>query len=521
MFFFAQADKETPTSEIYDKFPDIVSSLKGDLATFLPELILCFGVCWVIMVDLFQPRQRSRLLGIHAFVIVAAALVVTLMQGITVETPRTMFSGLVADDGFARFFKCFLFVGTLICIPMVMMHKPLRDRRMGEFYGLLLGSVIGMCLMVCGRNLLTFFLGIEFASITCYLLTAYMKDNRLASEGGLKYVIYGSVASGMMIYGLSLIYGLTGSLDVGTIAQTLQVERSDDLTLMVAGLLALAGFAYKISAFPMHFWCPDVYEGAPLPFTAFLSVISKAAGFAVLIRFLWPFTHGGTWDLAVAGGSTISVDWPLILGVVAAFTMTVGNLAALFQTNMKRLLAYSSIAHAGYLLMGVAALHPLSGSGFGWESVAFYLVVYMFMNFGAFLIVAILSARDGDETIEAFRGLGKRHVGLAISMFLFLVSLIGLPPTGGFAGKFQLLRSAVDNDLIVIAVIAGINTAISVYYYARIIKIMFLEGEGHDEPVRISPAMLGFVFLLLIPVLYLGVAFDPTVAFIRGLELIG
>jgi NADH-quinone oxidoreductase subunit N len=301
----------------------------------------------------------------------------------------------------------------------------------------------------------------------------------------------------------------------------LLVQKTSSLTLVVTALLTFAGFAYKISAFPMHFWAPDVYEGSPMPFTAFLSVISKAAGFAVLIRLVAGFAANEGYTLNPLEGEGIAMDWPNILGVVAVLTMCVGNFSALWQTNIKRLLAYSSIAHAGYLLMGVAALAPMTAGGSpGWEPVLFYMVVYLFMNLGGFLIAGIVSNNADDESVEAFRGLGKRSPMLAVGFFVCLISLIGLPPTGGFSGKWQLLRVAWEGGLHYVVYFAVFNTVISVWYYARIIKLMFLD-EGEDSRVVMSKPLSTFVVLMIVPILYLGLFFDSAVNFIRGLTITG
>ncbi|MCA9323251.1 MAG: NADH-quinone oxidoreductase subunit N, partial [Planctomycetes bacterium] len=513
---FALARQEAAAGVVNEnvrsRFPEMVTDITKDVGSFMPELILCVGVMVVILADLFIRKERSRFMGFVTLGFVGLALIATISRGFSQE--GSLFRGMVFDDGFGAFFKVLILVGTAICIPMVMMTKAFDGKRMGEFYGLLLGSVVGMFLMVTAKNLLMFFLGIEFASYTSYLLTAYLKTDRRASEGGLKYVVYGSVASGAMAYGLSLIYGLTGSLDIADLARGLVVEGTTDLTLVIAGLLCFAGFGYKMSAFPMHFWTPDVYEGAPIPFTAFLSVISKAAGFAIFIRFTMAFAGGGTWEVPLLNGGSVATGWPLLVGLIAAATMTIGNFSALFQTNLKRLLAYSSIAHAGYLLMGVAALVPSQGQGApGWQGVLFYLVVYLFMNLGAFLVVAIIAERTGRETLEGYRGLGARSGLLSVALLVFLVSLIGLPPTAGFPGKVQLIRAVLENGQVWLAVVAVINTVVSVYYYARIIKLMFLDAAEEPGRVVISQPVRAFVLAMVIPVLWLGLFYASTVSF--------
>ncbi|MFT7617476.1 MAG: NADH-quinone oxidoreductase subunit N [Planctomycetota bacterium] len=524
--FFAQADQTNATeavttANLADHYPDLVAGITADVSHFIPELILCVGIVWVIMIDLFGNGDRKKV-GYHALGVLALTFVALVIQGFpNEEESKSLFHGMIVHDGFGTFFKFLTVIGTAICIPMFMMHKKLNRDRMGEFYGLLLGAVLGMFIMATAKNMLMFFMGIEFASFTSYLLAGYIKDDRKAAEGGVKYVIYGSVASGIMVYGMSMIYGLTGSLDIAAVTDVLLVQKTSSLTLVVTALLTFAGFAYKISAFPMHFWAPDVYEGSPMPFTAFLSVISKAAGFAVLIRLVAGFAANEGYTLNPLEGEGIAMDWPNILGVVAVLTMCVGNFSALWQTNIKRLLAYSSIAHAGYLLMGVAALAPMTAGGSpGWEPVLFYMVVYLFMNLGGFLIAGIVSNNADDESVEAFRGLGKRSPMLAVGFFVCLISLIGLPPTGGFSGKWQLLRVAWEGGLHYVVYFAVFNTVISVWYYARIIKLMFLD-EGEDSRVVMSKPLSTFVVLMIVPILYLGLFFDSAVNFIRGLTITG
>lgn len=518
--FFAQIATAGSGLEKTETFSDIVSSITGDMGQIMPEIILSLGVVLVLMMDLFGSREKTQRIGYVTLGVLFAALMSLLVSG-PPEGSQPVFRGMLVADGFGHFFQLLLLVGSIICIPMVMMHRAFNGIRMGEFYALLLGSLVGMFLMVRADNLLMVYLGIEFASLTCYLLTCYIKSDRKAAEGALKYVVYGSVASGMMIYGLSLIYGLTGTLDLAGVANGLIVERTVDTTLVIAGLLCFGGFAYKISAFPMHFWCPDVYEGAPVPFTAFLSVVSKAAGFAVFVRFLWVFTADGSYELSLPGDQTMFVNWPIIMGVIAAITMTLGNLAALFQTNMKRMLAYSSIAHAGYLLMGAAALYPASAHDpSGWHPIAFYLLVYLFMNLGAFLVVTIVQNQGGGDEVSDYKGMLSRNKLLAISLMFFFLSLIGLPPTAGFIGKLQLLQVTLENGLVWLAIVAGMNTAISVYYYWRVVKVMMIDqpNEG-DGALELAKPVSAFVCLLLAPILILGVFFNSTLSFILDLKL--
>jgi NADH-quinone oxidoreductase subunit N len=327
-------------------------------------------------------------------------------------------------------------------------------------------------------------------SLTSYVLTGFLKHNRRSSEAALKYLIYGGVASGAMIFGMSWIFGLTGSLDYGVIATKLPaLDAASRPALLVALVLVLVGLGYKVAAVPFHMWAPDVYTGAPLPITTFLAVGSKAAGFALMVRFFhFGVTEaGGPSDLVT--GSPI----PLLLGLVSAVTMTVGNLAALSQENVKRLLAYSSISHAGYALIGVVVFADA-----GVQAVLFYLAVYYVMNLGAFWVVMLVVNASGREDITAFRGLAWRGGALpAVALAIFLFSLAGLPPFAGFLAKLEIFKAGIEGGEYALVVIGALNSVISLYYYARIVRVMFLdEPAAEDAPVRFAWSDVGAVMVL-------------------------
>jgi NADH-quinone oxidoreductase subunit N len=350
-------------------------------------------------------------------------------------------------------------------------------------------------------------------SYVSYVLVGYVKEDRRASEAGLKYVLYGSVSSGAMIFGLSILYGLTGELNLIQVGERLSTMQGVGPAVLVASFLILAGIGYKIAAVPFHFWCPDVYEGAATPMTAFLSVAPKAAGFAMLGRF--------TYHMFGQGGALVAIDWPLILAVVATLTMTLGNLVALQQTNVKRLLAYSSIAHAGYLLMGLASVNRETGtlSERGLFGVLFYLAVYVFMNLGAFAVVIALRERVGnEENIEDYRGLGLRAPILGVTMAIFLFSLTGLPPFAGFVGKFFLFAAVIDAKLYWLAVVGIVNSVISLYYYARILRAMFLQKIDDEEaarPFALARSHSAILVLLAAPTLLLGIFWAPLASLVN------
>ena len=333
-----------------------------------------------------------------------------------------------------------------------------------------------MFLMASAGTLLMAYLSLEFVSLTSYVLTGFLRHNRRSGEAALKYLIYGGVASGAMIFGMSWVFGLTGAMDYAGIAKGLaQLDPASRGALFLALLLVLAGFGYKISAVPFHMWAPDVYTGAPIPVTAFLAVGSKAAGFAMLLRF---FHFGVTRPGTLAG-----VPFAPLATLASVATMTLGNLAALSQQNMKRLLAYSSIAHAGYALLGFAVL-----GNAGLQAVIFYLAVYYAMNLGAFWIVMLVANATGREDMEAYRGLAWRGGAVpAVALAVFLFSLAGLPPLAGFVGKFFVFAAGVQAKLYALVVVGLVNSVISLYYYARVVKTMFLDQPRADDPVLAFP----------------------------------
>jgi NADH-quinone oxidoreductase subunit N len=471
-----------------------------------------------------------------------------------------MFTGMLVYDSLTVFFRMFLLAFALVFIVLVRM-TGLADKYDGQdFYALLLGSTLGMCLMASANHLITVFLSVEMASVPSYVLAGILKGRRRASEAALKYAVYGAGAAGVMLYGISLLAGLLGTAHLPTIASRLVAmdvpalvaagENGGTLMVLVlAALMITVGLAFKLSAVPFHFWCPDVFEGASAEVDAFLSVASKAAAMALLVRVvLGVSTAGAATDVttsptadrpvaiqtvallqspdgeaAPAAGDRINESAPLapvrtflvrLLAVLAAVTCTFGNLAAYGQTNIKRLLAYSTIAHAGYMIMAVAAavhlagLDPLAAR----EAVAalvFYLAVYVFMNLGAFAIVAFLRNAIASEEIADYAGLVRSAPMTSVALTVILVSLIGLPPLAGFIGKFVVFAALVDAGgpwMISLLVIAGINTAISLVYYLRVAKTICIDPEPAGRgPVTIGLLPAAYVFIISLPVLIYGI----------------
>jgi NADH-quinone oxidoreductase subunit N len=452
------------------------------------------------------------------------------------SAPRGLFNGMIASDPFATFFKWLFLAAAALTVLIAARSTEFGRQQIGVFYPLLLSIVLGMFLMASAMDLLMMYLAVELVSLVSYALAGYRQGDRKAAEAALKYVIYGGVASGIMLFGMSYIYGLTGStsllglggaldgLAVGTMGSSQTALR---VALAVAVIFVLCGVGFKIASVPWHMWCPDVYEGAPTPFTAFLSVGPKAAGFALAVRFFWSALAGaplGNGPGALTDGLS-DLPWPAIIGVLAAVTMTLGNLTAIVQNNLKRLLAYSSIAHAGYMLMGLCA-----ASTVGVQSVMIYLLVYLVMNLGAFLVVIVVAQATGSESIDAYRGLGRRNPLAALSFAVFLFSLTGLPPFAGFTGKWYLFVAVLQNYAMpgggwyaALAVIGALNSAVSLYYYMRIARAMFLEAPVGEFTVR---PHLGYQIMLgafSAALLLFGVWWNPLIdwtqqslVFLRG-----
>ncbi len=438
----------------------------------IPEIILAAGVVALLMLELVV--RRKAFLGEIALLLIAAACYAAASQAGSEH--GWLFNRMVALDSFSIFFKLILGLGAFGAVWLSLGSRELAGQHEGEYYTILVAATLGMFYMAEATNLLMAYLALEFVSQTSYILSGFIKGSRRSSEAALKYLIYGGVASGAMVYGMSLIFGLAGSLDYAVIGERLSALEGGAPVLFLATVLVLAGFGYKISMVPFHMWAPDVYEGAPLPVTAFLAVASKAAGVAMLVRFFYPgistIAPDGTW-VALA-----SVDWQSLMIVVAMVTMTLGNLAALRQDNVKRLLAYSSIAHAGYMLMGFVAL-----TNDGLQAMLFYVVVYYLMNLGAFAVLLMVLNQSGREDIGAFRGLAWRGGAIpAAAMAIFLFSLAGIPPLAGFIGKFYLFAAVIDKQMWTLAIVAGVNSVVALYYYARIVRTMYLDFPTADDP---------------------------------------
>ena len=443
------------------------------VSSVLPELVLLVTASAVVIVGICLPRARAELLGALSLAGMAAGLLALVCLW---GEPVRGFGGMVVKDGFALFFCLVLLVAGGISTLMSFEYLRREGARWWEYHALMLLSLVGMMLMASATDLIMVFLGLETFSLSIYVLAGFLRHDPRSGEAALKYFLLGSFASAFFLYGVALLYGITGSTNLARIATRL--AGSGDLVgqpmLLAAMCLLVVGFGFKIALAPFHMWVPDVYEGAPTSVTAFMSVAPKAAGFAAFLRVF------------LRALPSLRGDWTMLLWVLAVLTMSVGNLVAISQRNIVRMLAYSSIAHAGYLLVGMVA-----GGNLGTSSVLFYLWSYAFMNLGAFAVV-VLYGRAGRQNlqIEDYAGMAHRYPVLAAAMALFMFSLAGIPPTAGFVGKFYLFSAAVKAGYIWLAVIGVINSLVSVYYYLRVTVMMYMrQPEGEVAPVRAVPSL--------------------------------
>ncbi len=435
--------------------------LRSILAS-LPEIWVVAGACILLIAGLYVPKSRGDILVLATAAVVLVAAAATLLLAGEV---RPAYSGMFVADRFATFFKMVFYLATVLTVLMSRRYGEIEDIARCEYYVLLLFALTGMMIMASATDLLTIYVGLELMSLCTYVLTGFLRQEQRSNEAALKYVILGAVATGVFLYGVSLVYGLTGTTELGGIAAAL-AGAAPDPGLTLAVIFIVAGLVFKIGAVPFHMWVPDVYEGAPTPITAFMSVGPKAAGFAVVLRvFLNPLVAD-------------SEVW-VIVAVLAVATMGLGSFVALVQDNIKRLLAYSSIAHAGFALFGVVA-----GGADGTASVMLYLLVYAFMNLGIFgAVILMRSGAASGEAIEDYAGLARPHPVLALLMLLYLFALAGIPPTAGFFAKFYVLVALIDRGFVALAVIAVLLSAVAAYFYIRIVMVIYMrEPAGAFDP---------------------------------------
>ena len=507
------------------RIDQLQSSLQSDLFLFLPELVLCFGIVLLLLCRLVKAFDRTHLGTVAAAIVGAALLTAGYLFFEGDLAPVEFFAGMLASDPFSGFVRILLLAASLLTVVLTMLTGiPDRDDS-GDFYALLLGSTLGMMLMASANHLMMAFIAVEMASLPSYALAGFLKGKRKGSEAALKYVVFGAAASGVMLYGISLLAGTFGTGHLPNVASAIAVRLGESNgidPLVWTGLaLVFVGLGFKLAAVPFHFWCPDVFEGAAAEVAGFLSVASKTAAIALSVRLLQSLQLAAanmipSNDANFVLPSTIGVT----VGIFGAITVTFGNLAAFAQTNLKRMLAYSTIAHAGYMLLGVAVMSVAATS-----AVMYYLLAYLLMNLGAFAVVGLVRNKTGSEDLAAFRGLVGKSPILAVTMTLFLFSLLGFPPLAGFAGKFQVFEAVYEGGkaataaghahlgtaFYVLLGVGAVNTAISAYYYLRIIRAMILEDDANPAApsCSICPTATSFLTLLAALLIAAGVIWNP------------
>jgi len=488
-----------------------------DLQLIIPELILTVCACVALVMEVVLPYRKSKVIAYFSLIGIAlAALSLVVQYWSRAAFPIDGFYGMIRIDGFALVFQSTFLIGAALAIAIAMRYLDIEEEQHGEYYALVLFATVGMMFLACGFDLITLYISLELMALTFYVLVAFTKREKRSNEAAMKYFLLGAFSSGVLLYGMSLLYGVAGSTNLGEIGVAVaKIAGSDPATaslrpMLLLGMIALAaGLFFKIAAVPFHMWAPDAYEGAPTSVTAFLSTASKAASFALYARIF------------IEALDSIRVDWAPLLGLVAAITIMVGNWAAVTQENSKRLLAYSSISNAGYLLLGLVA-----GNSYGYVGLTIYLLVYTFMNMGAFGIIISLRRRGivGDN-VDDMAGLAHKAPGMAAMMAVFMLSLGGLPMTGGFIGKYFLFggllqRGAADGKrwYYWLAGWAIINTVVSFYYYVRFIKVMYLgDTIADDQPLSLSPALKTALVVSLVGIIFIGVFPQPLIEIVQRL----
>ncbi len=454
----------------------------GDLIRFLPEIILSVAGTLLMVLDPLVNRRSSNLFGTLSLL----ALIGALFGSVAAYAQAgPAFGGMLSVDGFATFFRMLVIVVGILTVLPSYRFLARQDAETGEYHALLLYSIAGQCVMVSANDLIMIFIGLEISSISSYVLAGYLRDDKRANEAALKYFLLGSFATGFFLYGVALIYGATGTVNLTLARAAITGANSPSPVFIgVAAALMFVGLGFKVSAWPFQMWAPDVYQGAPTPVTAFLSTGPKAATFAIFLRiFMTAFEPIGN-------------GWEPLVWICALLSMTIGNFAALLQSNVKRLLAYSSIAHAGYVLVALTAR-----SDVGTAAAMFYLAAYAFMNIGAFAVISHISGKgERYQNLEDFAGLAQKQPMTAGLLTIFLLSLIGVPLTGGFFGKFYIFKAALESHLVWLTVLGLLNSAVAAYYYLRILVMMYMH-EPSEAASGAEPLTVGLKAALILPAL--------------------
>ena len=472
----------------------------SDLYAILPELIIVLYACIVLAFDPFIPKARKGDLAFTSLLALGLAFFAS-YRFMNMEIQA--FSNMFVLDPFSTFFKFLFYIITALTILLSINYLKIEEVHLGEYYAFLLLATSGMMVMVSGADLITIYLGLELMSISLYVLAGFKRFEEKSTEASAKYFVLSSFSSGILLYGISILYGLTGTTNLNGIANFLSQSDLSGPAVLLAMVLLVIGLGFKVAAVPFHMWTPDVYQGAPTSVTAFMSVGPKAASFAIFLRIF----------LEALGG--IKENWTTLLIVLSVATMILGNVVAIAQSNIKRMLAYSSIAHAGYALIGL-----IVGNQDGISSLILYLFVYTFMNLGAFGVVILLrkGSVEGEE-IKDLSGLAKKNPLAALVMLIFMFSLTGLPPTAGFIGKFYIFMAAVQANLVWLAVVGVLLSAVSAYYYLRVVMVMYMQEPEHEFDLAISPSISFALLVAVGVVMVVGVYPEPVVHYAQSSTL--
>ena len=477
-----------------------MSFVNLNLRLIAPELVVVTAAFVVLVADLLISKERKKALWWLTLFGIALALVVA---GWGWSFKATTLSGAFVSDPFTTTIKLVFLIAAFLVVLTTLDSRLVARLSLGEYYSLLLFATFGFMVLASAGDLIMIFVGLEMASIPCYVLAGYAYQDVKSNESGIKYFLLGAFSSAILLYGMSFLYGICGSTfleDIG-LAFTKTTQR---LLVMGAFGVFLAGLTFKMTVVPFHMWVPDTYEGSPTPIAAFFSVVSKTAGFVVLIRVLAYFREGFV---------CLNIDWTYVLSVLSVLTMIVGTVVGVVQTNVKRLLAYSSIAHAGYLLIGVCV-----GTRAGTESIIIYLFAYLFMSIGAFSVVTAVSHATKGEELSNFTGLNRKSPTLAAAMAVFLLSLAGIPPLAGFLGKFFIFAAAIEQKFYTLAVVGVLTSVVSLFYYCKILKAMYFAKDQESEyaPVTITPGMRVGLILMSFFTFLLGLYPVPLIEIARN-----
>lgn len=462
-----------------------------DLYAILPEIALVILAALIMVLDLFRPvRERDNLLGWVTFIGISLIAILAIVLFWPGNESFLVWGGMLRVDSAAAIFRLIILIGAALAVLFSMHIESVKQR--GEYFAMLLFSIIGMGLMAAASDLIMLYLAIETTAIPLYVLAGFITREKKSAESGLKYLLFGAMTSAVMLYGFSLLYGFSGSTQFSAILTALQEGLIPQGIQVMILFLVVVGFGFKVSAVPFHFWAPDVYEGSPTPVSGFLSTSSKAAGFIALVRFLL---------------SVFVIEpqiWMLIVAMLATISMLTGNLLAMVQKDAKRLLAFSSISHAGYILIGVA-----SGTALGMKGVIYYLLAYLFTNTAAFGVINAIERETGSSELKQLNGLMKRSPGLALILLVSFLSLAGIPPFGGFISKIIVFSAAVEANMVWLLLVGILNSIIGLYYYLTVLRIAFTGDAEVSKPVTVFPAWKFAFAICVLGIIVLGVIYTP------------